>query len=195
MANRIGLLGGTFDPVHNGHISIFRSFTESDLIDQLWILLTPDPPHKADKNHAKYSDRLAMLHLAIEDLSAVSISTIEQELPKPSYTIQTIRALKDKHSDFDFSYCLGGDSLQNFHLWKNYDQILNEVDLLVAERPEFHHQNVSESILKKTSFIAHQPVSVSSSLIRERLNEGKSISDLVPQQVEDYILSEKLYFQ
>ncbi|MBO6793396.1 MAG: nicotinate (nicotinamide) nucleotide adenylyltransferase [Balneolaceae bacterium] len=195
MADRIGLLGGTFDPVHNGHVSIFRSFLNSDFIDELWILLTPDPPHKQGRNHSSYADRLNMLHLAVADIGNISVSTIENELPKPSFTIQTLRALKEKYSNKNFHYCIGGDSLSSFHLWKDYTSILQEVDLLVAERPDFNHSKISEDILKHTVTISHEPIRVSSTDIRERIKLGNSISDLVPQGVEDYILTKRLYQQ
>ncbi len=195
MADRIGLLGGTFDPVHNGHISIFRSFLNSGHLDELWILLTPDPPHKQNKNHESYADRLNMLQIAVSDIGNISVSTIENDLPKPSFTIQTIRALKAKHRDNKFYYCIGGDSLSSFHLWKDYTFILQEVILLVAERPDFDHSKISEDILKHTDAISHEPVRVSSTEIRERIKLEKSISDLVPQVVEDYIHTKRLYQQ
>ncbi len=195
MAKRIGLLGGTFDPVHNGHLGIFQSFLDSTYIDELWVLLTPDPPHKLDKNHTAYEHRAAMLNSATKESARIFISTIENHLPRPSYTIQTIKALKQEYPHYTFLYCLGGDSLSSFHLWKEYEQILKEVLLLVAKRPDYDHSNVASKILDKTTFIEHKPISVSSSDIRNLVRHRNSISDLVPQQVEDYILSKNLYKQ
>ena len=99
---RIGLFGGTFDPVHNGHISIVRSFLQSGYIDELWILLTPVPPHKLNKEHVSYEHRKEMLHLAFQDIDRVRISTIEQTLPKPSYTVQTVTHLAQKYPEDEF---------------------------------------------------------------------------------------------
>lgn len=193
MAKRIGLLGGTFDPVHNGHLAIFQSFVGSAQIDELWVLLTPDPPHKPDKNLAAYAHRVAMLNVALEEIAQISISTIENRLPRPSYTIQTIKALKKEFPQHTFIYCLGGDSLSTFHTWKEYELILNEVQLLVAKRPDYDHSSVSDTIIAKATFVDHNPISVSSSQIRNLVNQGNSISDLVPVQVEDYILTQRLY--
>jgi len=131
---KIGLFGGTFDPVHNGHVSIARSFMNSGVIDELWILLTPNPPHKKDGKQVQYSSRLAMLNNAFADLP-VTILTIENDLPKPSYTFQTIRHLKKEHPNYEFYFCMGEDSLAQFDTWKFFKEILEEANLLVAKRP------------------------------------------------------------
>lgn len=193
MPTQIGLLGGTFDPVHNGHLSIANSFINSGLIDELWVLLTPFPPHKNGNQHASYNDRLNMLKYAFEGVEKVSISTVENELPKPSYTVQTIRYLKKTYPLVNFYYCMGEDSLSQFHTWKYYREILDECELLVAHRPKAQHEDVDSHILEKTRFVDHDPVNISSSQIKEYLKEGKSISELVPDKVTETIDNKQLY--
>lgn len=193
MPSHIGLLGGTFDPVHNGHLSIAKSFINSGIINELWVLLTPFPPHKDGNHHASYSDRLEMLKAAFDGIKNVTISTVENELPKPSYTVQTIRHLKEEYPGTDFYYCMGEDSLSQFHTWKFYQEILEECNLLVAHRPNAKHEDVASQILDKTVFVDHEPVNISSTQVKDYLKEEKSISELVPDKVAEIIDKKKLY--
>lgn len=192
MSRRIGLFGGTFDPVHNGHLSIAHSFLESNLIDELWVLLTPYPPHK-NQNQTSYNIRLHMLQKAFAGIQNLSIKTIENELPKPSYSVQTIRYLKKKHPNKTYLYCMGEDSLVHFHTWKFYEEILQECELIVAHRPGETHADVEEKILQRTHFVDHTPLDISSSEIRKKIAGGNSISDQVPEEVVKVIEKEQLY--
>jgi nicotinate-nucleotide adenylyltransferase len=193
MSACVGLFGGTFDPVHNGHLSIARSFLGSNLIDELWVLLTPYPPHKSTKDHTDYSTRLNMLKAAFEGWSDLSILTIENELPKPSYSVRTIRHLKKEHPDTTFYFCMGEDSLVKFHSWKKYDEILDEVDLLVARRPEEDHQQVAKEILSAVHFVDHVPLDVASTQIRNDIRSGKKGNLQIPENVQTIIEKENLY--
>tara|TARA_R110002096_G_scaffold231766_9_gene421559 strand:+ start:820 stop:1398 length:579 start_codon:yes stop_codon:yes gene_type:complete len=189
---KVGLFGGTFDPVHNGHISIARSFIDSGNIEELWILLTPNPPHKIDGDQVKYTTRLSMLKKAFEGID-VSILTIENDLPKPSYTFQTIRYLKKEYSNYVFYFCMGEDSLAQFHTWKFFKEILEEADLLVAKRPGNEHKKVLPEILSQTTFVSHLPVPISSSEIRTAVAKGNDVKTLVPPEVLELIVKEHLY--
>lgn len=193
MSHRVGLFGGTFDPVHKGHISIAESFLDSGMIDELWVLLTPYPPHKQEKNPTDYQTRLKMLEAAFSDMENVTINTIENSLRKPSYSVQTIRHLKSKHPDKTFLYCMGEDSLAKFHTWKFYDQILEECELLVAQRPGVSHEGTQEKILAHTHFVSHTPFDISSSDIRSEIFNKESIREMVPEQVALIIENEQLY--
>jgi|AntRauTorckE6833_2_1112554.scaffolds.fasta_scaffold22852_2 nicotinate-nucleotide adenylyltransferase len=193
MSEHIGLLGGTFDPVHLGHISIAESFLDSDMIDRLWILLTPYPPHKQAHTKTAYDMRLQMIKNAFSGNDHIQICTIENELPKPSYSVQTIRHLKEKYPDYNFYFCMGEDSLASFNSWKDYTKILEECKLLVAHRPGAIHDNVEDNILKHTHFVEHSPVEISSSQIKKRTRKGKTIVGLVPESVIKIIEKEHLY--
>ncbi|MDR9419041.1 nicotinate (nicotinamide) nucleotide adenylyltransferase [Gracilimonas sp.] len=193
MSLRVGLFGGTFDPVHNGHTEIAKAFLTSGLIDELWVLLTPYPPHKQKNIAASYDLRLKMLKEAFAGMKKLTISTIENELPKPSFSVQTIRYLKEINPNREFYYCMGEDSLSKFHTWKYYDQILKECDLMVARRPGVTHIGVEKKILQSTHFVDHDPLDISSSQIRECVSNGISIDDLVPENVKHIIEKESLY--
>lgn len=192
MSKSIGLFGGTFDPVHNGHLSIARSFLDSGLIDELWVLLTPNPPHK-ENNQTPYEIRLKMLQKAFEGMNQVTINTIENELPKPSYSVQTIRYLKSEFPETTFFFCMGEDSLAQFNSWKFYTEILDECELLVARRPGVTHEDVEDQVLRRTHFVDHTPKDISSSGIKELVSAGKSIDGLVPESVAKIIEKEQLY--
>ena len=189
---KVGLLGGTFDPVHNGHIEIAKSFIGSGYIDELWILLTPFPPHKINKKHVSYEKRLLMLKYAFND-HGFKILSIEKDLPKPSYTYRTIKALKKDNPDCEFFFCLGEDSLSKFHTWKHFDKILDEAELLVAKRPNFDHNSVQNNILKKTTFVEHQPIDISSSSIKSNIDDESYLKSYLPGSVHSVIEKENLY--
>ena len=190
---RIGLFGGTFDPVHLGHVRIAESFLSSGLIDELWVLLTPYPPHKLNGNQVSYSLRLKMLEAAFSSMHKLQISTIENDLSKPSYTVNTIRFFKSQYKNQEYFFCMGEDSLIQFHTWKYYNEILSEAKLLVACRPGNSHSQVDPAILKRAFFVDHIPLSVSSSGIRQMIKEGKDISRCVPQSVQYIIRVNSLY--
>ena len=193
MQRRIGLYGGTFDPVHKGHVSLVRSFLNSGHIDLIWILLTPDPPHKEHSNITDFSHRKSMLQLAFASFKNIEILDIEIELPKPSFTYQTVEYLVRKNQNTSFLYCMGSDSLTNLHKWKHPKLILNYVDLLVAKRPGFEITSIDQTFLDKTTLIDHHPLDISSTNIKMSLKSNKSIKGLVHTDVENYIKTHHLY--
>lgn len=193
MPTRIGLLGGTFDPVHNGHLSIANSFLKSGKIDQLWVLLTPDPPHKTGQDRTVFELRLHMLTAAFDGMDKVRVMTIENELPKPSYTYRTITYLKRLYPEKEYFLCIGGDSFVNFHSWKEYESILREVRLLVANRPGENFAGIQSEILDRSLIVDHELVPDSSTEIKERVKKGDSIKTLVPESVERIITEKGLY--
>ncbi len=189
-----GLLGGTFDPVHNGHISIAKSFRESKYLNELWILLTPDPPHKSDHPVADFGTRLKMLKAAMSGYDNIQISDIEKKLPKPSYTVQTLSHLTNKYPGKNFYLCMGEDSLAGFKEWHKWQEILRYCKLLVAERPT-GHAKFDSLIEDHAFFISHEPIEISSTEIRRHITAGKDISQFVPGKVEDIIRKYNLYQQ
>lgn len=191
----IGLLGGSFDPVHYGHLYIAESFLDSDLLDELWVLLAPDPPHKTSQVQANYQVRMKMLQAAFKDFDRVEVSNLEKQLPQPSYTIQTLEFLKDKYPDYTFYLCIGEDSLRDFKKWKDWQNILCHSDLLVAQRPSADTKNIDNLIRKHLHFIDHEPIQVSSTSIRNAVADGEDISGLVPSTVKNIIENEQLYME
>jgi len=193
---RVGIFGGTFDPVHAGHVALTHSFLNSRLIDSLLVLLTPEAPHKQGQDKTSFDDRLAMLHLALDEIENVNLSTIEQQLPSPSFTLQTIEYLQNTYPNTLFYLCMGEDSLVHFHKWHKYREILKRVDLIVAERPGYNRHSVSTEILESVIIVDHQPVKVSSTNVRLGLQEGLYGIDKeteVPESVRRYIDEKGLY--
>lgn len=190
----VGLLGGSFDPVHNGHLSIARSFVESPYISELWLLLTPESPHKTEREPTDYNLRFEMLSRAFRDDENIIVSEVEKRLSPPYYTVQTLEHVTAQHPDKNFYLCMGEDSLVHFHTWHKWRDILDCCELLVARRPSsFQAETLDHEISSKTHYVAHEPVDISSTEIREKVQKGANITNLVPPPVADIITRHKLY--
>lgn len=189
----IGLLGGSFDPVHNGHASIIHSFLNSEYIDRLFVILSPDPPHKEKQTLSDFSHRHEMLKLAFDGIEGLTITTIEKELPKPSYTVNTVAHFKNEIPDKPLYLCIGEDSYREFTNWHRWEDIIKLCKLLVARRPDTDKNSLPDELKKRTLFIEHEAVDISSSTIRFKIKSGKDVSDLLPEKVNDYINNHHLY--
>lgn len=185
---RVGIFGGSFDPVHTGHVEAVNSFLNSGLIDEVWVLLTPIPPHKTNQKQADFSHRLKMLQLVFSDHEKVQVRDLEKDLTTPSYSLQTIRYLKKEYPENIFFLCIGEDSLESFHKWYKYNEILNESTLLVVNRPGFDHSCVDSKILENTIFVDHKPLDISSTQIRDGVDRNYSIPDTVRRYIQDHNL-------
>jgi nicotinate-nucleotide adenylyltransferase len=189
----IGIYGGTFDPFHDGHISLIKSFLNSGKIQELWVVPTFDPPHKDGKKNLPFRNRLEMARIATKGIYGVSVSDIEQKLPSPSYSVQTIGQFKKMFPFYQFYLCIGGDQLLNFHNWVLYDAILFMSKLLVAERPGISYASIQNVIWEMTTFIEHEPIDISSTQIRDQIIQGDIHHSKMPQDVKDYIIKHRLY--
>lgn len=186
---RIALYGGSFDPIHNGHLAVARYMLQHTDIDELHFVLSPQNPLKAHRTLTSDSQRLQMLALAIEETKRLKICDIELSLPKPNYTINTLRAMQELHSDAQFSLVIGADNLAIFHQWKEHETILHNYRLLVYPRTGF------ESPITHPNIVYTQApcVDVSSTIIRQCVQQQQSIQHLVPEAVAQYIAQEQLY--
>jgi nicotinate-nucleotide adenylyltransferase len=193
MTNRIGVLGGTFDPVHNGHLTIAHAFLNSGYIDELWIMPAPDPPHKKDQNVTPYEIRKELLSIAFRDIPNIHISDFENNLYKPSYTLRTIRALKKKYPQKHFILCLGSDSIVQLDTWYHYEELINETEFLIAHRPGYDTSDLPKSFHNKCSFVEHDPIDISSSDLKYKLRKGESVVGLLPVNVLKRIRELDLY--
>lgn len=193
MNNRVGIFGGTFDPVHNGHLSIARAFLSSGKIDELWIMPAPDPPHKESGHITGFDQRVKLLELAFKNWKQISITDFENKLERPSYSLKTIRRLKKKFPDRIFLFCLGSDSLEKLDTWYHFEELSEECQFLVAKRPGFNPDRVKSLIMNQCIFVEHSPVNISSTQIREYIRDDKDVSGLIPGKVLEYIKKEKMY--
>jgi nicotinate-nucleotide adenylyltransferase len=209
----IGILGGTFDPVHEGHLCIARQLRDTYKLDLILFIPAALPPHK-QQPAASYSHRVAMLEAALFGESRMSVSLIEAERSNLSYTIDTLRELQQRLGPHNFHLIIGADAFSEFHLWYQYPDILKKADLIVAARPGFTLQdflytleNLPGQYRKKTSVekwssvygrsIAYYPKShetVSSTSIRNFLRQKKTVAAFLPKPVVQYIQKHKLYY-
>jgi len=192
---KIGLFGGSFNPPHRGHRTFASVFKAQGLLDQVWILVSPDPPHKDGENLVPYEHRHKMALLNFEGLDGVLINQIEEDLPAPHYTVHTLKHLKKNFPDVTFFLCLGEDSIRSFESWKSPNEILDMVEILVVRRD--HTSTELPKMILDNSHRIHwldaKTESVSSSLVRKYLQEGRDISEYLDSRVFEYIQTHKLY--
>lgn len=155
-------------------------------------MLSPEPPHKKSEDQASYEHRFKMLELAFGGMVNVVVSDYETELPTPSFTLQTLESLKEEYPDDTFFLCLGEDSIASFESWHKYEEILDEVTLLVAERPGYDGKELYSEIAEKAIFVDHTPVDLSSTEIRSA-RKNTAVEIPVPKAVSDYISEHNLY--
>ena len=205
MPQRIVLFGGTFDPVHNGHLIVARSVAEQRRFDRVCLVPSANPPHKASVR-APGADRLAMLRLAIEGEELFDVSDAEIRRQGPSYTIDTIAALRRQAGpDAQLHLIVGADMLADLPTWYRVDELVRMVRIVVAARPPWQ-QRMGEILAGlgerfPAEFVAQTAASVlptplldiSSTDVRRRVAEGRSIRYLVPEAVRQYILEHGIY--
>jgi nicotinate-nucleotide adenylyltransferase len=188
---QIGLFFGSFNPIHNGHLIIAQSVLENAGLDEIWFVVSPQNPFKKNKNLLHEFDRLDMVRLAIDDNERFRASDVEFHMPRPSYTIDTLVYLREKHQQKKFRLIIGGDNLAIFPKWKNSHVILQEFGLIVYPRPESKSGDLMEH--PNVITIDAPLMNISATFIRKCIREEKSIKYLVPRKVEEYIKSKKLF--
>ncbi len=191
---RIGLYFGSFNPIHLGHLIIANTVSEEAKLKKIWFVLSPQNPLKEKKTLLPEYDRLHLLNLAIENNPHFQASTIEFDLPQPSYTIDTLAYLKEKYPNHEFVLIMGGDQINSFHKWKNFQKLLSENEIIIYKRSD-EDQLPKEwnSIAKHITLLEVPLFPISSTLIRQKVKAKKSIHYLVPEKVEQYILSSGYY--
>ena len=196
---RIGIFGGAFNPVHNGHINLAKSYLESLSLDKLLLIPTANPPHKTAVDLASEEDRLNMLSIAFKEVDRVEISDIEFQRNEKSYTYDTVCELRKIYPNDKLFLIIGDDQFLSFDKWYKYDELLLEVTLCTAAREENKREEIlsfAEKLLngKSNYYLADfDPIVVSSSEIREKIKKNEDISALVPAEVSEYIKDKGLY--
>ena len=184
---KIALFFGSFNPVHVGHMIIASYVVQHTDVDQLWMIVSPHNPHKVKASLAKDHDRLHLVRLAIGDHEKLRASNIEFDLPKPSYTIETLTYLKEKHPNYNFNLIMGGDNLNSFHKWKNYEVILSRYELFVYPRLSPNKAITSFENHPKITKVLAPIMEISSTFIRNGIKDQKNIRPLLPQNVWQYL--------
>lgn len=196
---RVGVFGGTFDPPHAGHLAVARAVLDSGAADEVWMMVSPRNPFKADRVISPEADRLNMTRLAVDSLpepyrSRITVSDFETRLPIPTYTVTTLRALSAAYPDIAFRLIVGGDNLSAFSRWKNPEEIISDYGLIVYPRPgdsEWEKTYIPSGcvIIKDVPLY---PVS-STELRRVAEEEPAKLPDLLPGAVGQYIIQNGLY--
>ncbi|MBN2893706.1 MAG: nicotinate-nucleotide adenylyltransferase [Bacteroidales bacterium] len=189
---KIGLFFGSFNPIHIGHLALANYFVEYSDIDKLWFVVSPQNPFKERKTLLADNQRLYMVRLAIENMpEKYFASNIEFEMPKPSYTIDTLTYLKEKYPDKEFILIMGADNLVNLHKWKNYEEIIKNHKIYVYPRPE---ADLSQIKTEADFKIFDAPlIEISSSFIRNSINNSKDVRFFMPEGVAKYVEEMNFY--
>ena len=189
----VGLFGGSFNPPHVGHLIIAETIRDAFGLDQVLWMPNYVPPHKDLAGGTDAQDRLEMVRLAIADHPSFSVSDVEIVRGGRSYTVETLRSLQVQRSDDKWHLIIGADSLADFHNWREPDEIAERAQLIVYERMGVEI-SAMESRFRDKAIAADAPVvDVSSTMIRRRLREGRSVRYLLPASVQAYIQSKGLY--
>jgi nicotinate-nucleotide adenylyltransferase len=197
---KIGVLGGTFDPVHLGHISMAEEARDALGLNQVILVPAGQPMSKPNRPITPAGHRLKMLRLALKDKYHLTVSAIETERTGPSFTVDTITALRQKYGvKAEIYFILGWDSLEQLPEWREPARLINICWLAAVPRPGCPQPNLEEleikipGISKKVVFLEKPNIDISATDIREQAAKGKSIDGLVPGPVAEYIKKHKLY--
>lgn len=190
---KIGIFGGSFDPIHIGHAIIAQHIIGSGTVDRLWFMVSPVNPLKADKvRQVADTDRLRMVEMVSRPMEGVETSAFEFTMPKPSYTIDTLNALQEKFPDDEFYLVIGADNWTVFGKWRSSNEILEKYHLIIYPRLGFEVV-IPDELKERVALVDAPIIELSSTEIRERLAEGKSVRYYVPDEVAQYIDSHRLY--
>jgi nicotinate-nucleotide adenylyltransferase len=177
---KIGLFFGSFNPIHHGHLMVASFIANHTDLQQIWLVVSPQNPHKTQSSLLNEYDRLHLAQLAIEDDTQIKVSDIEFKLPKPSYTIDTLTYLQEKYPQHEFFVIMGSDSFQNLPKWKNFEALVKNYKFIVYRRPGF---DISEKYGADVTYLEAPMLELSATLIRNNCKDGITIRYLVPEDV------------
>lgn len=194
---RLGILGGTFDPPHIGHLILAEYALDAVKLDAVLFAPAADPPHKSG-TRAAVEHRLAMIALAIQDRPEFAISRVDIDRPGPHYTVEMLRLLRDQHPNADLFCMMGGDSLRDLPQWSRPRELIALCKLVVMGRPDADahphmHDAALPGLAERVIMIDSPMLGVSSTEIAARLRVGHSVRYVVPQPVLAYIETHRLY--
>ena len=198
---KIGIMGGTFDPIHIGHLLLGEFDYENLHLDEIWFLPNGNPPHKTtDESGVSLDDRIEMVKLATDDVPYFRMNLYEASSKKHSYTYSTMRALREMYPEHEFFFILGADSLFSIEQWKNFREIFPSCTILAAMRDDKDTESMQAQIRYLNEkygadirLLQAPLVEISSTTIRRRAEKGLSIRYMVPDVVSEYIQSNALY--
>ena len=181
---KIGLFFGSFNPIHEGHLSIARYLLDNDYCKSIWLVVSPQNPWKKNRDLLQEQKRLELVRAAIAEDKRMEVCDIEFDMPRPSYTYQTLRKLRSDIPNQEFALIVGGDNLQKFQEWKNFQEILSLHTLFVYPRPGINVTHLPEGDIV---LVDAPQTSISSTEIRQKIERGMSIVGDVPEIVRERI--------
>ena len=189
---RIGLFGGSFNPIHNAHIALARTICEQARLDEVWFMVSPQNPLKQAEDLLDENERYEMVKLALDSQERVlKASNYEFHLERPSYTWKTLRALKLDFPQHEFSLIIGGDNWVRFPRWAHSEEILANHHIYIYPRED---SEINEALLPENVHLVHTPkINITSTMLREMIKNGKDISAYVPKEVAKSIAEKKYY--
>ena len=192
---RIAVMGGTFNPIHYAHLISAEQVRAGLGYDKILFIPSARPPHKvADADIIEPEHRYQMVLLAIAENPHFEVSRIELERAGPSYTIETLKALKELYGETtELAWIIGADSLIEYKVWKDFDEVLERCVMIATTRPNYNLNQVPLVIQKRVTTFPITGVDISATVIRERIRKGLSIQYLVPEGVQAYIEQGQLY--
>lgn len=177
----IGIFGGSFNPIHNGHIALAKAFLEKENLNEVWFMVSPQNPFKVNQQLLADHLRLELVHKAIADNPHFRASDYEFQLPKPSYTWNTLQHLSHDYPTHRFTLLVGGDNWAAFDRWYHAEDILSNYKIVVYPR---RGQEIDKSTLPTNVSLLQTPlIDVSSTGVRQRVEQGEDISKLVPEEI------------
>ena len=188
---RTGLFGGSFNPIHNGHVKLAQRMLKAAHLDEVWLLVTPQNPWKSQADLLDDDMRLRLARAAVENIPGVVASDYEFHLPKPSYTWDTLQALAHDFPERQFTLLIGGDNWERFGGWYEHDKILANYDIAVYPRRGTVVDK--DSLPPSVRVLRTALIDISGTDIRNRIHDGLPFEYLVPPQVAKIIQEENLY--
>ena len=211
---KIGIIGGTFNPIHVAHLRIAEEVGDRFDLDRVIFMPAAAPPHKPLADELPFAWRCAMVELAVADNPRFTVSDLEGKRGGKSYSIDTLRALREKYPDDELFFIVGSDSFRDFSSWREYAAIFYVCNVVVVERPsaviadltsclsvaiaaEFCYYGAEKRLAHRSGYSVYYlegiPLDISSSAIRKLVHQGRSVRYLVPEAVDNYIKEQRLY--
>ena len=190
-SKKTGLFFGSFNPIHIGHLVVGEYMVENTDLDEFWFIISPHNPLKEKKTLLADHHRLAMVNMAIEDDARFQSSNIEFKMPRPSYTIDTLTYLQEKHPKNQFVLISGTDIFPSFHKWKNYQELLSQHQLYIYMRPAYEPGKYADH--DNIQFFNAPLMEISASFIRQSIRDGKDVKYMLPEKVYAYIKEMHFY--
>lgn len=199
---RIGVFGGTFDPVHLGHLILAEQCREQARLDQVWFVPAARPPHKQERELTPFAQRAEMLALAVAGHPVFRVDDLEKDRPGPSYTVDTLDELSRRHADADLYLILGSDCLPDLPGWREPAKIAERAGFLIVARPAWPiwpadqlraALRLPEQVPLRLQVVHAPLVEIASRDLRRRCAEGRSVRYMVPRAVETYLETHQVY--